>query len=159
MNHRAAWACARMPPSVARAVGTTRITPSPPMPARRSASRDACCAVRSRRTSRSGTSTKAFSVPWPWVKAVWSAMRPIVPDRCPDQHHRLLGQVGGQRVEPDDARVGVEPRLLTASEAPGQRGRLLLRLLSGEDAVELSQGLRVAERARGGSALAQPQGL
>src|SRR6476660_9339466 len=132
MNQRATGACDSTPGSVARAVGTTRMTPSPPIPARRSASRDACCAVRSRTPSRSGTSTKSFSVPWPLVKAVWSAMRSIVPDRCPDQHHRLLGQVGGQRVEPDDARVGVEPRLLTAGEAPGQRGRLLLHLLSGE---------------------------
>ena len=42
--------------------------------------------------------------------------------------HRLLGQVGGQRVEPGDPRVGIEPGLLAAGEAAGQGGRLVLRL-------------------------------
>ena len=110
--------------------GTTRMTPSPPMPARRSASRAACSAVSSRTPSRSGTRTKSFSVPWPLVKAVWSAMRAIVPDRRAHQRQRLLGQVGGERVEPGDPRVGAEPRLLPAGEPSGQRGRLLLGLVA-----------------------------
>src|SRR6476619_5518067 len=141
MNHRASEACARMPPSVARAVGTTRMTPSPPMPARRSASRAACCAVRSRTPSRSGTRTKSFSVPWPLVKAVWSAMRAILPDRGLRHSHRLLAQVRREGVEPGDAGVGVEPRLLPTHEPPSQGDGLLLRLLRGHRAVELGERL------------------
>src|SRR3954454_17261507 len=50
---------------------TTRSTPSPPMPARRSQSARTRSADKSPCTdsSWSGSSTKSFSVPWPFKKA------------------------------------------------------------------------------------------
>src|SRR5450631_1620891 len=44
------------------------MTPSAPIPARRSVRRRTWSAVTPREPSRSGTSTKSFSVPWPLVK-------------------------------------------------------------------------------------------
>src|SRR6476661_3875664 len=156
MNHRAAPACWSTRASSASAVGTTRMTPSPPIPAWRSASRAACALVSGRDPSRSGTSTKSFSVPWPLVKGVWSAMGPIVPDDLEGPREQSVPRAG-RGVEPVDAGVGVEPGLLPPGEPPGQRRRLLLGLLLVERPVELGQRLGVAERTRGGAALAQPQ--
>src|SRR5680860_777641 len=68
MNHIASPRAATAAGSSVASVRTTRITPSPPMPARRSHSRATCPADSSCRPLASGTSTKSFSVPCPFTK-------------------------------------------------------------------------------------------
>src|SRR4051794_4718718 len=68
MNQVASPRAATAAGSSVASVRTTRITPSPPMPARRSHSRATCSASSSCLPLASGISTKSFSVPWPFTK-------------------------------------------------------------------------------------------
>src|SRR4051812_965432 len=127
MNHSASRDWARTLSSVASPVRTTRMTPSAPSPACRSAIRCTWAGVSSSVPSRSGTSTKSFSVPWPLVKRVMSAILRYAPSRprirLANRREGLVEQVRGVGVEPGDARVRAEPRLLAAGVAPrGLRG-------------------------------------
>src|SRR6478735_489997 len=126
MNHSASRDWARTASSVESAVRTTRMTPSAPRPAWRSAMRCTWAGVSSRVPSRSGTRTKSFSVPWPLVKRVMSAILRYDGGGGVDRPHYGEGaveQVGGVGLEPDDPRVGAEPRLLsTRVPTRGLRG-------------------------------------
>src|SRR3954469_22827300 len=72
MNHSAS--AAREATSGTAAVRTARITPSPPMPDRRSHSAATSEAVRSSSPAGSGTTTKSFSVPWPLITRTRSSV-------------------------------------------------------------------------------------
>src|SRR3954449_7033919 len=73
MNHSASGPSGRL------SLRTTRRTPSPPMPARRSQSARTRSAERSPCTdsSWSGSSTKSFSVPWP-LRKVYSGIHALL---------------------------------------------------------------------------------
>jgi hypothetical protein len=58
-------------------------------------------------------------------------------------------------IEPVDTRVAAEPGFLAASETPGGLDRLCVGRRQGVLAVQVAEHLLVAERAAGGSALAQ----
>src|SRR3954471_2232063 len=159
MNHSASRDWARTLSSVASPVRTTRMTPSAPSPACRSAIRCTWAGVSSREPSRSGTSTKSFSVPWPLVKRVMSAIlryaaqRPRI--RLANRRERLVEQVGCLGVQPGDAWVRTEPRLLPACVAASglcgvAAGRHLVQF-----AVEDGDGLAVADGPAGGDTVAQ----
>src|SRR6478609_5519790 len=154
MNHRAEPAWARTAGSSERSAGTTRMTPSPPMPARRSASHAARAAVRSRAPSRSGTSTKSFSVPCPLVKVSGSAMRTIVGHVLDDPVDQVV-PVALERIEPGDPRVRAEPRLLAAHQPPGAQGGVGDGILERARAVDDGERLGVADGSARGAALAQ----
>ena len=62
---------------------------------------------------------------------------------------------GGGGVEPADAGVAAEPRLLAAGETLGGFYRLGPRVVEGALAVQVAQQLLVAERAARGGTLAQ----
>src|SRR6478752_9082544 len=159
MNHSASRDCARTVSSVESAVRTTRMTPSAPIPACRSAMRCTWAGVSSREPSRSGTRTKSFSVPWPLVKRVMSGiLRHAVSHlriRLANRRERPVEQVGRGRVEPDDARIGAEPRLL----APGVAARRLSGVAPRRGLVEVTvddgDGLAVADGPTGRDAVAQ----
>src|SRR4051795_13297927 len=160
MNHSASRDWARTLSSVASPVRTTRMTPSAPSPACRSAIRCTWAGVSSKEPSRSGTSTKSFSVPWPLVKRVMSAIlryaaqRPRI--RLANRRERLVEQVRGLGVEPGDPRIGTEPRLLAAGIAACRlRGVGACRCLL-EVAVDDGYGLAVADGPGGGGTRAQP---
>src|SRR6476469_5166551 len=154
MNHSAWSARARTPSSVEWIVRTTRMTPSAPRPACRSAIRCTWAGVSSSEPSRSGTRTKSFSVPWPLVKRVMSDILRYAVARarvglaheveCPVEH------VGVEAVEPDDPRVGPEPRLLPAGVAAGRLGGVGPGLGLVHRAVDDRDGLAVADGAARG---------
>src|SRR5665647_2318818 len=133
------------------------MTPSAPMPALRSVIRRTCWAVTSWVPSRSATSTKSFSVPWPLVNrsSRMSVISAIVHLGHRPSHHRLsrrtddvervVDQSRVIMVEPVDPRVRPEPRPLAASELAGCRDRVLDGLLSTGETVEVCQGLAVAK--------------
>src|SRR6187200_3677634 len=156
MNQRAAPAWARTAGSSARSAGTTRMTPSPPTPARRSARAAARAAVRPRMPSRSGTSTKSFSVPCPLVKVSRSAMRTIVGHVLDDPvDEGVPGTCEG--VEPADSRVGPEPRLLAAHQPPGAQRGVGDGILERGRAVDDGERLGVADRPARRASLAQAE--
>src|SRR5918995_1194915 len=128
MNQLAFPAWARTSASSTSSVGTTRITPSPPTPVRRSASATAREADRPSVPSRSGTSTKSFSVPCPLVKESRSAMGAIVPHGDSHLCHGVSKGDGVGGVDPPDPSVGPEPRDLAAGEPACRHDGLLLRL-------------------------------
>jgi hypothetical protein len=68
MNQGASTASASYPATAF--VGTTRSSPSAPMPARRSQTAATHAASGSKEASTSSTMTKSFSVPWPLVKRI-----------------------------------------------------------------------------------------
>src|SRR5665647_2542872 len=147
MNQRAWVPWSRTRCSAAACVGTTRMRPSAPIPARRSVRRRTSSAVTSREPSRSATSTKSFSVPWPLVKCSTpvSVISPIVahptaPRRVrPHRGYDVQRPVGHLRVvipEPVDARIRSEPRLLPPGKPAGRRDRVLDGLLDTEEAIE-----------------------
>src|SRR4051794_12111236 len=145
MNHSAspAWSAT----SGDAALRTTRITPWPPMPARRSASRRTRSADRSSRPSGSGTSTKSFSVPCPLLNRSRSLTDPSSGIAgLADDVQRTAAQRGVVVRQPDDPAVAPEPRLLAPGQAPGQPGGLLLRLGPVHRAVQLGERLRVTDR-------------
>src|SRR5690348_5172028 len=69
MNQVASPRAATAEGSSVASVRTTRMTPSAPMPARRSHSRRTCCSSSSCRPLASGISTKSFWVPCPLTNA------------------------------------------------------------------------------------------
>src|SRR5665647_914143 len=159
MNQRAWVPWSRTRCSAAACVGTTRMRPSAPIPARRSVRRRTSSAVTSREPSRSATSTKSFSVPWPLVKCSTpgSVISPIVahptaPRRVrPHRGYDVQRPVGHLRVvipEPVDARIRSEPRLLPPGKPAGRRDRVLDGLLDTEEAIQVRQRLAVAESLR-----------
>src|SRR6478672_7704289 len=154
MNQRAEPAWARTVGSSARSAGTMRMTPSPPTPARRSARAAARAAVRPRAPSRSGTSTKSFSVPCPLVKVSRSAMRTIVGHVLEDPVDEVVPGFG-EGVEPGDPGAGPEPRLLAAHEPPGAQRGLGDGILERRRAVDDGQRLGVPDRPARGASLAQ----
>src|SRR4051794_15187697 len=93
---------------------TTRSTPSPPMPARRSHSARTRCAIASgdrppwTLPSWSGSSTKSFSVPWPLRKgysgihALLVVLRPVVLVELLERHAARLDVVGDDRAPRHD---------------------------------------------------------
>ena len=163
MNQGAAAACARTAGSSAARSGRPG---SCRRPRPRRAGRPAAAArpaLRPRAPSRSGTRTKSFSVPWPLVNAIGSAMVTIIPDRpasSPPAPPRrapthAVDEVGAERVDPPDARVGAEPApgggRAAGCAGPSPRRRLLRRR-----PVEHIERLGVADRPARGAALAQP---
>src|SRR3954463_7843761 len=145
MNHSAspAWSAT----SGDAALRTPRITPPPPMPARRSASRRTRSADSSSRPSGSGTSTKSFSVPCPLLNRSCSLTAPSsgIAGR-PDDVQRAGEQPRVVVLEPDHAVVAPEPGLLAAGQPPGEPGGLLLRHVAVQQPVELRERLRVTDR-------------
>src|SRR5450631_3720244 len=146
------------------------MTPSAPIPARRSVRRRTWSAVTPREPSRSGTSTKSFSVPWPLVKCsppvsiispivahgtAWRRAETLELSAGADDVERALDQVRVVIPQPVDARVGAEPRLLAPGEPAGRGDRVLDRLLGAEGAVEVCKRLAVAESPARCSALTQ----
>src|SRR5450759_3237353 len=123
------------------------ITPSPPIPARLSARSRTCSAVTSWVPSRSATSTKSFSVPWPLVNV--SAPLSVIPHSVP--HTRaddVEGAADQRRVvarQPVDPRVRPEPRLLPPREPAGRCDGVRDGLLGREQTVQVRQRLAVAE--------------
>src|SRR5674476_373494 len=161
MNQRAREPWSRTCGSAAACVATTRMTPSAPIPARRSVRRLTWSALRSREPLRSATSTKSFSVPWPLVKcnSPVSVISPIVAhttaSRRADDVERTVGQLRVVIPEPVDARIRTEPRPLAPGQPAGRDDRVLDGLLGTEEAVEVCQSLAVAESPGCGPALTQ----
>src|SRR6478736_6412416 len=162
MNHSASRDCARTSSSVESAARTTLMTPSAPSPACRSAMRCTWAGVRSSEPSRSGTRTKSFSVPWPLVKRVMSVIL-----RYAVAHPRIrltncrdgpVEQVRARGVEPLDAGVGPEPRLLPAGVAAIRLSRVAARRGLVEGAVDDGDGLAVADGPTRGDTVAQTHG-
>src|SRR4051794_38412750 len=125
MNHSTSWPS----PSASAPARTTRISPSPPRPARRSHRADTVDAASSSRPSGSGRRTKSFSVPWPLTKrtavpGVWVTGSAY--GRGTSEIDDPGGQVGGVVRQPDHARVAPEPQLLAPRVPPGRRDGLLL---------------------------------
>src|SRR6478672_2966008 len=156
MNQRAEPAWARTAGSSARSAGTTRMTPSPPTPARRSARAAARAAVRPRAPSRSGTSTKSFSVPCPLVKVSRSAMRTIVGHVLQHPVTQVV-RVVLERVEPRHPRVGPEPRLLATHEPPSAQRGVGDGILERARAVDDGERLGVADGPARRAPLAQAE--
>src|SRR6476661_1653275 len=159
MNHSASRDWARTDSSVESAVRTTRMTPSAPRPACRSAIRCTWAGVSSSEPSRSGTMTKSFSVPWPLVKRVMSGiLRHAVSDlriRLANRRERPVEQVGRGRVEPDDARIRAEPRLLSPGVATRRLSGVAPRRGLVEVTVDDCDGLAVADGPTGRYAVTQ----
>src|ERR687898_136628 len=177
MNHSAA-------PAIGAASGcavarTTRSTPSPPIPARRSQSRCTRSSGRSSSPSGSGSSTKSFSVPCPLTNRVTppgygppgpsrrSAGRAVSRSAGQPSGRSALGpsagrggegllhQVRGSGVQPHHPGVAAEPRLLPPGEPPGGPHRLVPGLLVGPLAGQVAQDLGVAKGPRRRGSLAQ----
>src|SRR6478752_4878085 len=136
--------------------------PSALSPACRSAMRCTWAGVRSSEPSRSGTRTKSFSVPWPLVKRVMSVIL-----RYAVAHPRIrltncregpVEQVRARGVEPLDAGVGPEPRLLPAGVAASRLSRVAARRGLVEGAVDDGDGLAVADGPTRGDTVAQTHG-
>src|SRR6478735_5259883 len=142
MNHR---------PSPA---GATLITPSPPIPARRSQMARTRSGSNSRVPAASGNSTKSFSVPCPFTNAMPSP----TPTSLRSGQERVdgLDQVGPGCVEPPDPVVATEPRSLPSDEPPGGLHRRRHSLGGSRSTVDDLDELRIAQCARGRAALAQP---
>src|SRR5687767_12007149 len=159
MNHSASSAMDAAAGSAAQR--TTRSTPSAPSPACRPQIAATRVGVSSRAPSRSGTSTKSFSVPCPFAARMVPRLRVgAAPGR---RHVEVLCDLDGpahqRRVvmaEPVHARVSAEPGFLAAGEAPGGPDRLLEGALLGPLAREVPQYVRVAQGAAGGSPLGEP---
>src|SRR6478752_5823489 len=144
-----------VPPS---RIGTTRMTPSAPMPALRSHRARTRPAVRSRTSSGSGRSTKSFSVPCPLTNSgadagVDTALA------YGGAGHRLQGairQVGAGGIQLDHPGVASEPGSLPADEPPRRlRGRRD-RLLDAGRTVQYLEELCVTQGPGGGHAAPQP---
>src|SRR6478609_3314999 len=162
MNHSASRDCARTSSSVESAARTTLMTPSAPSPACRSAMRCTWAGVSSSEPSRSGTRTKSFSVPWPLVKRVMSVIlryavaHPRI--RLTNCREGSVEQVRARGVEPLDAGVGPEPRLLPAGVAASRLSRVAARRGLVEGAVDDGDGLAVADGPTRGDTVAQTYG-
>src|SRR6478672_5637384 len=159
MNHSAWSARARTPSSVEWIVRTTRMTPSAPRPACRSAMRCTWAGVSSSEPSRSGTRTKSFSVPWPLVKRVMSAILGYAVRHLriclANRRQSPVEQVRRGGVEPHDPGVGTEPRLLSPGVAPRRLGCLGPRAGLVELAVDDGDRLAVADGPAGRDTVTQ----
>src|SRR3954447_1271756 len=112
MNQVASPRAATAAGSSVASVRTTRMTPSPPIPARRSHSRATCSALSSCLPLASGMSTKSFSVPWPLTKE-YSLTRGILSRR------RVVQLLGVRRAV---VLVELVDRALRALQLLGQHG-------------------------------------
>src|SRR5215208_3452761 len=123
--------------------GATRITPSAPIPNRRSHSRRASSPLSSNRPARSSNRTKSLPVPWYFQNRSSSIRDPPDPPR--QRRHDILDErlgPGLPRLEPADPRVPPEEAELPARERPGAphraRDRRVERELAGEVTGQLS---------------------
>src|SRR5262245_16539752 len=122
--------------------GATRITPSAPIPNRRSHSRRASSSPSSKRPATSSSRTKSLPVPWYFQKRS-SSIRAL-PGLRQERHDvpdERLGP-GLPRLEPADPRVPPEEGELPARERPRPlhraRNRRVERELAGEVTGQLS---------------------
>src|SRR6266508_751638 len=123
--------------------GATRITPSAPIPNRRSHRRRASSSPSSSRPATSSSRTKSLPVPWYFQNRSSSIRRP--PDVLPQIRHDVLDErlgPGLPRLEPADPRVPPEEAELPARERPRAlhraRDRRVERELTGEVTGQLS---------------------
>src|SRR4051794_25213390 len=123
--------------------GDTRITPSAPSPERRSQIARTNSGVTSRVPAASGSSTKSFSVPCPFTKAMPSATMSRL--RRGDQPVHCGDQVGLGGVEPLDPSIAPEPGSLPANEPPGRADGCHDGLRDGDPAVYHLDELGVAQ--------------
>src|SRR5207344_793366 len=123
--------------------GATRITPSPPIPNRRSHRRRANSSPSSSRPATSSSRTKSLPVPWYFQNRSSSIRGP--PDLPRQVVHDVLDEGPGPglpRLEPADPRVPPEEGELPARECPRAlhrtRDRRVERELAGEVTGQLS---------------------
>src|SRR5215207_8035603 len=123
--------------------GATRITPSAPIPKRRSHSRRASSSLNSNRPATSSSRTKSLPVPWYFQNRSSSIRDP--PDLPRQIRHDVLDErlgPGLPRFEPADPRVPPEEGELPARERRGAphraRNRRIERELAGEVTGQLS---------------------
>src|SRR6478735_5301665 len=134
--------------------GATLITPSAPMPARRSQIARTSAGSSSKVSAASGSSTKSFSVPCPLTKAMPSATSASL--RRGQQHLDGVDQVAAGSVQPGDTSIAVEPGPLAPDEPAGGPNRRRYRLGSRRAALDHVQKLWITQRAGRGAALPQP---
>src|SRR5271154_3775200 len=127
----------------------TRSTPSAPRPRCRSHNAATAAGISVSVASRSGSTTKSFWVPWPFVKSTCSGY-------VPPGLQRGVGVTGSGRIEPVDPVVAAKPGPLPSYIAAGADERRLPGGVAITSRVEVGEHLRVAQRPRRGDAVAQP---
>src|SRR5215218_4805982 len=137
--------------------GATRITPSAPIPNRRSHRRRARSSPSSNRPATSSSRTKSLPVPWYFQNRSSSIRGP--PDLPRQIRHDVLDErlgPGLPRLEPADPRVPPEEGELPARERPGTPHRARDRRVERELAGEVTGQLSVPDGLRRGEPDAEP---
>src|SRR3954471_22568430 len=147
--------------------GATRITPSPPRPARRSHSALTCASVTVNEPSRSGSRTKSFSVPCPLTNGTPPAVmtRSLRAERAVHRCYATerMGHQGvcGVRIvgiQSEHSGVATEPGPLPSDETSGQPNGLPDGSLQVHRSVQHRKHLSVAQRPGRGHTFRKPDG-